>query len=80
MILTLERLAAEIFFGKIKTNEDLQEAIKGQWEFRKGKGIADINKATLKGKKMGNYKTEQELEWIAFYLKDVFKEVKPMNK
>lgn len=42
-------------------------------EFRKGKGVNDINKASQKALKNGHGKTEFELDMLELYLKDVFK-------
>jgi hypothetical protein len=42
--------------------------------FRKNKGIKEVNDSLRKAKKNGNYKTEQELEFLIIYLKnDVLK-------
>ena len=73
---TLEDIGASIFFGKIKTGDQLRKVIDGQWEFRKGKDISDLNKAVRKGVRLGKGKTERELDCITLYLKDVFKKVR----
>lgn len=74
-MMTFEYLAEMLMFGKIKNKKQLEEKIKGHWEFRKGKDILDVNKAIEKGLKMGMGKTEWEIEGVALYLKDVFKSV-----
>ena len=73
MDLILKTLAERLVFGKIKNKEELLKEIDGQWEFRKGKDIADVNKAIRKGRKAGLGKFEREIEWIELYLGDVFK-------
>lgn len=74
--LDLEDVGAMIYFGKIKTGDQLRKVIAGQWEFRKDKNIDDINKALMKGVRMGKGKSERELDCIALYLKDVLKKVR----
>lgn len=75
-MLDLEDLAELCAFGMIKTREDLEKRLEGQWEYRKGKSFEDVNKAIKKGIKLGMGKTEREISGIALYLKDVFKKVR----
>ena len=74
--ITLTDLAEELLFGVIKNGDDLEKRIAGQWEFRKNKGLADVNQAIKKGLKLGCGKTEREIDCVALYLKDVFKKVR----
>ena len=76
MSITLIKVAEHIIFGSTRTSEEFNEMIKGQWEFRKGKTISDINGAVQKGLKLGRGKTEREIDCIAMYLETVLKKVK----
>lgn len=71
-------LAERILFGMVKNAVQLNEHIEGKLEYRKNKGFEDVKKAISKGlkqcKKMP--KIEYEIDWVALYLKDVFKKVK----
>jgi len=80
MPITLIKVAERIMFSGVKTSEEFNELIKGQWEYRKGKTISDINLAVQKGSKMGRGKTEREIECIAMYLETVLKKVKVVVK
>ena len=60
--------------------KNLMKKIKGQWEYRKGKTISDINLAVQKGLKLGRGKTEREIDCIAMYLETVLKKVKAPTK
>lgn len=71
--MTLETLAEMIMFGGIKNREQLEERIKGHWQYRKNKSFEDVNKAIKKGLKFGMGKTEREISGVELYLKDVFK-------
>ena len=72
----LRIIAENLMFGGIKNNQELEEMVKGQWEFRKGKAVDDITIAIQKGLKMGHGKTEREIECVAMYLETVFKKVR----
>ncbi|MCY8745065.1 hypothetical protein MOD67_13855 [Bacillus licheniformis] len=72
-MMSLEYLAEMILFGPIKTKEQLEESIKGYWQYRKNKGFGDVNKAIKKGLKLGSGKVEREISCVEMYLKDVFK-------
>lgn len=76
MKLTLDDLATDLLFGKLKTSNDLEERIEGQWQYRKGKDIEDVKSAIKKGLKLGSGKTEREIDGVALYLNDVFKKVR----
>lgn len=72
----LEQLAESILFGNIRTIKELDKAIECNWQYRKNKTFEDVKKSIEKGLRQGMGKTEREIEWVALYLKDVFKEVK----
>ena len=72
----LEDLAAKLLIGSNKKKKELEQHIKDQWQYRKNKDIRDVQSAIRKGLKNGNYKTEQEIGFIALYLNDVFKKVR----
>ena len=80
MKLTLKPVAEYIMFGAIKNHLDLEEKIKGQWEYKENKGFSDVNIAVEKGAKMGRGKTEREIECVEMYLETVFKRVKKTVK
>jgi hypothetical protein len=76
MNLDLNDLAEQLMFGMISNGDQLNRMIDGQWEFRKDKGVDDVNSAIRKGLKLGAGKTENEIDGVALYLKDAFKKVK----
>lgn len=76
MTYELKDIAEYVMFGVVKTEKDLQDKIEGQWEYRKGKSIVDINTAVKKGIKLGMGKTEDEIDCVAMYLGYVFKKVR----
>jgi hypothetical protein len=67
---TIEDLASQIWFGGIKTADDIRAT---GWEFRKGKGVPHINHAMQKARKNGMGATQYELSMLEVYLKDVLK-------
>lgn len=76
MKISLKDVAEILCFGVVKTEKELLQRIDGQWEYRKNKTLEDVKKAMSKGIKIGMGKTEHEIDGIALYLKDVFKEVR----
>jgi hypothetical protein len=76
MKLTLKPVAESLLHGVIKSQLDLVEKIKGQWEYKENKGFLDVNIAVEKGIKMGHGKTEREIECVEMYLETVLKRVK----
>lgn len=65
-------LADYIYFGQDRTKETLDKKLNELGlEFRKNKGIKDINKAIEKARdpKNGHYRTEMEVDMLAVYLK-----------
>ncbi|MDA1675130.1 hypothetical protein [Bacillus cereus group sp. TH152-1LC] len=76
MKVSLKDVAELLCFGGVKTEKELLQRIDGQWEYRKNKTVEDVKKAMSKGIKIGMGKTENEIDGIALYLKDVFKEVR----
>jgi len=67
-----ERIARLLMFDRETFAADFNAGKLGI-VFRKGKGVADINKAIKLSLKRGYGRTEKELDWIALYIKDVFK-------
>jgi hypothetical protein len=68
---TYIELAEWIMFAQNKTNDALKSELdKYNLEFRKHKGIKDINDAIQKARdpKNGHYRTELEVEMLAVYL------------
>lgn len=74
--MTLEQLAEALMFGGIKNKEQLETRIAGHWQYRKNKDFDDVNKAMRMGLKLGAGKTENEIDGIELYLRDVFKKVR----
>lgn len=66
--MTLLDIAERMMFAGMKESEILRD-----WEYRKGKGFEDIQKAVAKGSKLARHKAEREPKCIAIYLKDVLK-------
>lgn len=54
-------------------SKEYWEKVMEQWEFRKGKGFADLKKAQRKAKKNGMLRTEFEISMAQVYVKDVLK-------
>ena len=73
-------ITENLMFGGIKNHKELEEMVKGQWEFRKGKTIDDIHIAVKKGVKMGHGKTEREIDCVAMYLETVLKKVRVVRE
>jgi hypothetical protein len=75
MVYDLEDVAIRIFLNKIKNEEDFSDL---GWEFRKNKGIPDINKAMKKSLniKKTHAKFEMEISMLAVYLNDILKKRK----
>jgi hypothetical protein len=67
--MTIEDLALKILTGNFK--KDGIEA--AGWEYRKGKGVGDINHAIRKASKQGRGKFEYELNMFELYLAGVLK-------
>lgn len=69
-------LAEYIFFSENKSLDGLNDKLNMlHLQFRKNKGIVDINKAILKAKdyKKGRLRTELEIGMLSIYLKDIIK-------
>ena len=67
-----EHVAMSIMFDKDATTpEDIIK--KHSLEYRKGKDASSIQKAIQLAYAKKSYKTEQEIDWLALYLKQVFK-------
>ena len=77
---TLKPVAEYLMCGVIKNHLELEEKIKGQWEYKKDKGFSDVNIAVEKGKQMGKGKTEREIQCVEMYLDTVFKKVMKIVK
>lgn len=75
MQINLKDVAEWVLFGIVKTEKELLERINGHWQYRKNKGFNDVNNAIRKGLKSGRGRTEWEIDFVALYLKDVFKKV-----
>ena len=71
-LMSYERLAQQIMFGSRQTLNLNDYSL----QYRKGKSVDDVKKARGKSIKRGNFKTEQELDWLVLYLKDVFKVIR----
>jgi len=65
-----ETLAESIYFTGYEEDVTPKEY---KVEFRKGRDIEDVKIAISKSISRGKYKTEWEIEWLALYLKSVFK-------
>ena len=44
----LRIIAENLMFGAIKNHQELEEKIKGQWEFRKDKTVDDVTETIKK--------------------------------
>ena len=53
--ITLKNISEHIMLDNAKTSEEFNDKIKGQWEYRKGKTISDINLAVQEGLKWNIY-------------------------